>query len=199
LSHKEVAIIATNGALSNWRLVGKKCPVELHRIINWYVVNNPYLECKKFLPTKHSYYPPCIASSRTNTEFVDQYKGGIMLYHPVPNNRYKGLSESADFLIDDYRNPICAAIGLAYRMGVRKLLLFCCDNSFEEQRPASEKMDNGLWSYPQQFISQNIIDGNLFWLKESGVSIANHSSGKNFHHAPYITSEQVMEFFQDEE
>jgi hypothetical protein len=195
LPFKEVTIFAVNGALSNWKLVGKQS--ELQRAINWYVVNNPYPEVKKFLPTKHAYYPPCIASCRTHPEFTHQYKSGVMLYSPVPDSHYAGLF-SSEIMIDDYRNPICAAIGLAYQMGAKKIVLFCCDDSFAEERPASVRLENGLWSYPQQFISTNIIDGMLFWLKQAGISIVNCSSGRNLNNASYISAEQIMEFFKDD-
>jgi hypothetical protein len=196
LPFNEVSIFATNGALTRWQLVGKNS--ELQRAISWYVVNNPYPECLKFLPLKHSYYPPCIASNRTYPNFIEQYKGGSMLYCPVNSVCYSGLFRSMEFMVDDYRNPICAAIVIAYRMGVKKLLLLCCDDSFEAERPASEQLENGLWTYPQQLMSQNIIDGNLFWLKKAGVEIANCSSGKKFNNAIYITTEQITEFFNDE-
>jgi hypothetical protein len=197
LPFKDVAIFATNGALANWQLVGKSCPIELQRAITWYVVNNPYPECGRFLPSKHAYYPLCIASSRTNTEFIEKYKGSTTLYYPVNDVRYSGISNTADFSIDDYRNPICAAIGLAYRMGVRKLALFCCDDSFEKPRPASQQLENGLWTYPQQIVSQNVIDGNLFWLQKAGIEVVNCSSGKNLNHSTYIKPEQLVEFFKD--
>jgi len=196
---KEIAILAVNGALANWGLVGKNCPRELLRPINWYIVNNPYPECKKFLPVKHNYYPPCIASSRTNYEFASLYRGGTVVYYPVINEDYCGLTNSADFLIDDYRNPICAAIGLAYKMGAKKILLFCCDGSFESERPASQQLENGLWCYPQHLISQNIIDAILFWLKKVNISVADCSNGKKLENATYITSDKITEFFKNNE
>jgi hypothetical protein len=198
LPFKDVAIFATNGALANWQLVGKNS--DSQRAITWYVVNNPYPECKKFLPARHSYYPMCIASCRTNNEFVEKYKsrGSIVVYHPVNNTQYTGINANADFAIDDYRNPICAAIGLAYCMGVKKLALFCCDDSFEVSRPASQQLENGLWTYPQQIVSQNIIEGELYWLQKAGVKTANCSSGKNLSYSTYITPEQLVEFFKDE-
>ena len=199
LPYKEVAIFATNGALRNWRLVGKNCPVDKQRSINWFVVNNPYPECKKFLPNAHSYYPRCLASSRTNAEFIKQYKGDVVLYQPAPDDNYSGLFSNVEGVIDDYRNPICAAISLAYRCGVKKLALFCCDGSFADYRPAAEHLKNGLWCYPQQMISQRIIDANLYWLSQTGVKICDISSGIKYENAEYIPSEEILNFFNGDE
>jgi hypothetical protein len=198
LNFKDVAILATNNSLSQWKLVGNNCPTELKRAITYYIVNNPYPECTKFLPTKHNYYPSCVASCRTNSDFLNKYKGSVTLYHPVDNMYYSGVSNTADFSIDDYHNSICAAIGLAYKMNVQKLLLLGCDDSFKEKRSSSIQLENGLWTYPQQIFSQNIIDGNLFWLKNTGIEIANCSSGKNLLNATYIIPEHIEEFFKDE-
>ena len=195
LPYKDVIIFATNGSLREWRLVGKNAPIK--RSINWFVVNNPYPECKKFLPITHSYFPPCIASSRTNSQFIEQYKGDAILYQPAINENYSGNSSNMEGILDDYRNPICAAISLAYRFKVEKLLLFCCDYSFQDERPAAEKLDNGLWCYPQQKISQEIIDANLYWLQQSGVKIADCSSGNKFKNAEYIRLEEVPNFFSE--
>lgn len=197
LSYKEVAIIATNGALRDWKLVGQKAV--LKRAITWFVVNNPYPECKKFLPMFHSYYPRCLASSRTNTEFVDKYKGDVLLYQPPINEHYSGCFHGGDGIIDDYRNPICAAIGLVYRLGIQRLLLLCCDDSFSTEKPAAEQLENGLWCYPQQKISQRIIDANLYWLTQSGVQIADCSSGVKYENATYISVEEIPDFFKGNE
>jgi hypothetical protein len=196
LPFKDVAIFATNGALREWKLVGKNASVT--RSINWFVVNNPYSECKKFLPIHHSYFPPCLASSRTSTDFIQEYKGDVVLYQPAINDYYSGCLNSGEGIIDDYRNPICAAISFAYCCKVRKLLLFCCDNSFKDERPAAEKLENNLWCYPQQKFSQQIIDANLFWLKKAGVKVADCSSGIKYNNATYIKVEEVVNFFNKE-
>ena len=68
---KKVCIIAVNDTLSNWTLLNKISGVD--RSINYYVVNNPYEECINFLPKNHNYYPKCIASTRTNSDFLKFY------------------------------------------------------------------------------------------------------------------------------
>ena len=166
-------------------------------------MNNPYKECIKFLPTKHRYYPPCIASTRTNKQFLEQYIGSIRyLYQPVKDERYSGVSANSLWSVDDYRNPICAAINLAYRFKVENLLLLCCDDTLREHRPASNPTHDGYWRYPQQEISEAIIDANLYWLRKTEVNVAHHSAGSKYEHAPYIDLERIPEFFglhQDEQ
>ena len=97
--------------------------------------------------------------------------------------------------IDDYRNPVCAALGIAYRMNAKKIMLFCCDDSFVDERPAAEKLENGLWAYPQHKISYRIIDGIGYWLKEKEIGIMNHSSGIKYVNIPYISQENLLNYF----
>lgn len=191
----DVSVIATNKALSKWKLVGTSCPEKEKKAIAYYVVNNPYSEVDAFLPKENRYYPKCVASNRTNPAFLSNYRGNIFTYKPVVDQAYSGLPLEGDIMLDDYRNSICAAICMAYKFGVQKLLTFCCDDSFSQERAGSAKLENGLWSYPQHQMSHNIIDGNLYWLKTQGVDIKDHSSGPNFVNAEYITQEQIVSFF----
>jgi hypothetical protein len=104
--------------------------------------------------------------------------------------------------IDDYRNPICAAIGLAYRFGVQRLMLVCCDNSFDKPRDAAVQMKNGLWTYEQHLRSHDIIDANLYWLthqKDAEVKVADWSNGPEYVNATYISSAQeAIDFFKED-
>lgn len=187
---KNVAILAVNGALKKWSIYEK-------RSINFYVINNPYKESQNYLPKR--YFPTCIASTRTNKEFLSNYLGNKYLYVPTPEESLASyFSSSAIWHVDDYRNPICAAIGLAYKFGVEKLLLFCCDDSFSGERPSAEELPNGLWQYPQHNISQSVIDSNLYWLKNQknkNLKIGNHSSGRDYNNASYIEADEILNFF----
>ena len=193
LSRKDVAIIGVNRSLANWQLLGEN---PLKRAMNWYLVNNPYAECRKFLPTTHRYFPKCIASNRTSLEFTKRYEGNTYLYAPVPSKHYSGPTPDSMPFVDDYRNPICAAIGVAWSMGAKKLMLFCCDDTFEDERPGAMQLENGFWSYPQQQTSRRVIDGLSYWLKREGVEIADCSHGTKLENAVYISEEEDMkEFF----
>ena len=98
-------------------------------------------------------------------------------------------------VLDDYRNPVCAAISYCVKRGVKKLALFCCDESFEDERPSAQRMGNGLHQYPQQVKSQKIIDKQLYWLRSRGVEIVDCSSGVEYENAAYIEAEDLPNFF----
>jgi hypothetical protein len=151
------------------------------------------------LPKKNSVLPKCIASPRTNHEFLENYRGTKMRYYPVNEHDYKTLGEKeVRWQIDDYRNAICAAIGLSYKFGVEKLLLLCCDDSFKDSREGSIQLENGLWIYPQHQIAHELIEANLHWLSSQNykeISIKNFSSGPNYNNAPYIEEDNIASFF----
>lgn len=186
----DVCVLAINGALKNWKLIGK-------RAINAYVINNPYGEATTFLP-KHKYYPVCISSMRTNAKFTKSYLGDVYVYCPTPE-RVFGSEYNEKYFVDDYRNPVCAALGLAYQFGAEKVMLMCCDDSFEEKRDFAVQLKNGLWTYPQHVRSEGIIDANLYWLtnqENREVQVVNYSSGGDYIHATYINDEKdAISFF----
>jgi hypothetical protein len=188
-------IIATNGALAEWKLMESERTTR--RNISFYLVNNPYANCLHYLP-RSKYAPICIASSRTNPEFLESYQNNVYLYRPTHNQLYSGPRMGGSVYIDDYRNPICAAIHLAHKFQVKKILLFCCDDSFAEERPAAVKLENGLWTYPQQIMGQQIIDGMLYWMKQKGVKTGCCGSGINHNNATYIPDSKLHEFFKEE-
>ena len=197
LPYDSIKIIGTNGSLSRWNMVGSSAKVK--RAMSFYVVNNPYEECCSYLPKKHSYYPNLISSLRTNKYFINEYKGDMFFYRPSNDLDYSSPPNMLNLYLDDYRNPICAALSLSYKLGAKKILLFCCDDAFEDERPNSIKMENGLYQYPQQIMSQNIIDKQIYWLKNNGIKIFDHSSGIKYEHAEYINQEHMLSFFQSSE
>jgi len=188
-----ITILGVNGSLSKWDLSHR-------RNMGFYIVNNPYPECMSYIPTKHKYFPRCVASTRTYPEFISEYLGYLSTYVPTPQVDYQTPTRFAAYKIDDYRNPICAAISLAYKFGVQRLLLCCCDDSFEDSRPAAVQLENDLWTYPQQIMSHNIIDSHLHWLSTQGIKVGNYSSGPKYVNAEYITLEEgLLNFFTEEE
>jgi hypothetical protein len=190
LPQDRITVIGTNKSLSKWKMP---------RRMDWFVANNPYEECMSMTP--NGYYPRGIFSCRTNPEFVSRYRSRSVVYTYVPVGDGKFSSNYFSYPqwhIDDYRNPICAAISLSFRWGVQKLLLFCCDDSFKDERPGAEQLDNDLFQYPQQNIPHGILEGMMYWLvsqKHVQVQIANHSSGREYRNAPYINEEQMLKFF----
>ena len=182
----DVTIIGVNETISHWNI---------ERKMDYYVVNNPYKECMNFIPDRMKIFPRLIASTRTYPEFIDKFGNMSYLYSPTTDYFYSGYKVESDYFVDDYRNPICAAIGLSYKFEVKKLLLFCCDNAFGENRPGAEKLPNELWMYPQQKIAHNLIDGNLYWLKNSKIKLGYYSKGLEYKHAEYIKEEDLVKFF----
>jgi hypothetical protein len=92
-------------------------------------------------------------------------------------------------------NPVCASIVLAYKFGVKRLMLFCCDGAFAEERPGAEKLPNGKWIYPQQRMGHSVVDGTLHWYAQQKVKLRDHSSGPEYNDTHYISEDEVVGFF----
>lgn len=185
-----ICIIAVNKALKKW-------PIAQEKPINFYLINNPYKEAVYFLPTK--YFPACIASTRTNFNFLSNYPGVKYVYEPTPEKGF-GYQKHEKYFIDDYRNPISAALNIAFRFGSKKVMLIGCDNSFPEKREGAVELLNGLKTFPQHIRNQEIIDAQLFWLMSVGVKISDYSSGLEYKHAAYIKDEEeALSFISEDE
>ena len=194
---QDISVIAVNKALALWELVGNNCEENKKKAIAYYVINNPYKEAELFLPKKKSYYPKCLTSCRTFPGFLKLYNGPIYSYTPVPEIGYGGIF-SGGLMIDDYRNPICAAINFSKILGAKKVMLMCCDNSFKDNRPGSQLLENGLFCYPQQIFSSNTIDACCYWMVKNEIMMGDFSSGKKMKNAQYISNEmEMLEFFKD--
>lgn len=183
---ENVIVMGVNDVLNGWTS---------RKRINYYVVNNPYENCVNYLPRQQNLWVRCVASKRTNHEFLERYKGLLYQYTPVRDGFYSGLNEPSDYQVDDYRNPICAALGLSYRFKVRKVLLFCCDEGYTTERPGTVATGGGLWSYPQQALAQKLIDGNLYWLAKSGVQVGHYPDVAIYANSKPVPEEGIAAFF----
>lgn len=183
---KDTCVIAVNNSLKEWELLAKIS--NMNRIINYYLVNNPYEECLNYLPINHSYYPKCIASTRTNSKFLDSYKGNKFLYCPTTNYSFSSLFNYNNKL-DDYRNVICSALDLSFKFKASKIFLFCCDESFDKEKPGSLKLKNNLYYYPQQILSEQIIGNMCYWLKNKKIEIYNYSSGGTINNTIHLEND----------
>ncbi len=187
---KTTTIIGVLGSLNKW---------SIKKSMDYYLINNPYPTSMKYFNRRSRSMPKCIASLKTNSNFLYNYRGTIYKYMPVHESEYNSKFEKEISLkIDDYRNPICGAIQIAYEFGATKILLFCCDDSFEGERPSSMKLKNGLYQYPQQEIAHGIIDAQMYWLKNikyEEIQIFDHSSGATYENATYIAEDDIVKMF----
>lgn len=198
LPSRSVKVIGVNGSLARWSMVGDAAPVK--RTMTFYVVNNPYPECMAYLPRSHRYYPNIVASTRTNPKFLSEYRSQPYLYRPTPDADYSGFAAGdVNAVLDDYRNPVCAAVSLAAKRGAKRILLLCCDESFEDERPGAERMPNGLFQYPQQIKCQRVVDRQAYWLGAAGIRVGDCSSGVEMRNATYIKPEGIANFFDKDE
>ena len=188
---REIKIIAVNGALANWPIT--------ERFPNYYLINNPFIEAMKFFPRKLKTHPSCIASTKTYSDFLKSYRGVVLTYTPVDETYYKcRRSREPIFEIDDYRNPICAALSICNKFFSSKILLLCCDNSKTVFKEGMTKLENGLFHYPQNEIASGIIDGMAYWFSKNSfknTEIADCSSGEKYSLIPYIQAEDISSFF----
>lgn len=192
---KDTMIIGTNRVLREWSLVGEKLKPSERRGINFYVINNPYNDCSNFLPLSN-YYPRCISSIRTNHKFVKEYKNDVLFYAPQRQENFSVIEKGME-RIDDYRNPICAAINLSWVFEAKKILLLFCDDSFIDNKQGSVKLENGMYCYEQQITAQKIIDSMCYWLRSKNIKIGYNSCGKKMKNAEYINLESINDFFKE--
>lgn len=183
---EDVTIIGVNGVMHNWNNKNK---------MDYYLCNNPSKESINFL---NKYYKPnkIIASEKAYYEFVDVVKkSGITTYKYSPTSDEKFGLEYCKGFIDDYRNPICSAISIAYKLGCRKICLIGCDNSFKVDKPNSIKLENGLYTYSHHLFVSNIINEMFYWLDRNGVICGNASNGPKIENAKQIKIEELNDFF----
>ena len=185
----QICIVGVNGSLKKWKN---------NKSLNYYVVNNPYDECLNYLPASNKTLPKCIASNKTNHIFLERYNGIKYKYYPTNEEKVNfGNTRENVYQVDDYRNPICASINLAYRFRCKKLLLLSCDDSFTEEKPGSIKLENELYCYPQQIMASEIIDSCLYWIKDN-IEIKYYSHSKKLKNAEYIDLLDMPKFLHNE-
>ena len=110
--------------------------------------------------------PQLIASRRTHHPFLRGYQNNMYMYDPVPDEFYQSsTAKDSPAYLDDYRNPICAAISFANFLNVQNIFLLGCSYAYGENRPGTIKVGENAYQYPQQQLGDKIIDLNLFWYK----------------------------------
>lgn len=188
---KNKFIILTNNSLKKWD--------NLKVLPDLFIENNPFKECLNNISQK--FYPNCLLSTRVNNRFLDFYKyKNINFYHPTPLENYNPISKNDDSKhLDDYRNPICAAISYSYFCNAKNIFLIYCSEAFEKEKSGTVLHNDGMhYQYEQNKLSDKIIDHMLFWLKKknNNFKIFQHGLEKTFNFASYISNEQLTEFLK---
>lgn len=182
-------IILTNSALKFWDAK--------NYLPSLYVVNNPYKESLSYINRR--LFPRLLASTKTYPEFFKYYNlnAGLYLYHSTPQTNYKSPTKS-DYsnYIDDYRNPICAALVNCFYGNAKNIFLMSCSEGFNENKNGSILV-GGVYQYPQQIIADQIINNNIFWIKKNKpeTNINYFGINKSFNFAKYITEEELKEYY----
>jgi hypothetical protein len=181
----DVVVIGVNGTLNRW---------DNSRRMNYYVINNPYEDSLFYLQNAKT-LPKCIASTRTYSGFLKDYKSMIYTYAPVTDEVYSGVVGETNSFVDDYRNPICAAISLSYKFKVKKLMVMSLAELYDEERPGTQKTTDGLWIYPQQKTALSLIDANFCWLQKAKIDVGYNDKGSDYKFATYISTDMTRRFF----
>ena len=182
---EDTCVIAVNQALRLWQSIV---------FPEYYLICNTTDAAMSYLPKKQ--FPKLIASRRTYHNFVKNYRNIIYLYDPSPDFTYQSpYTKEALLLVDDYRNPICAAIGLAYFMKASKIFLAYCSHAYKEPRDGTEKLEEGIYQYPQQRLGDKIVDGNLLWYRENFPDVSIYHTGikNSFMFAKYLSSSEFTD------
>lgn len=184
-------IILTNNSLKKWD--------NLKVLPDLFVENNPFKEALNNISYK--YYPNCLISTRTFYQFVNNYKyKNINLYNPTPLEFYNPITKIDDSkYLDDYRNPICAAINYSYLCNAKNIFFLYCSEAFEEEKPATILHNDGIhYQYQQNKLSEKIIDSMIFWIRKNNKScnVFYHGLDKTFKFASYIEKEDLIKILK---
>lgn len=178
-------VIAVNNAMRFW---------ESNRFPDFFLVNNPFDNI--FSQTPKAGSPKLIASRRANNKFVANYRNIKYFYDPTCDVKYQSpIAKNTSAYIDDYRNPVCAALGCAFLFQAKNIFLAFCSNAYKAERPGCEQIDENFWCYPQQILANKIINTYLFWNKFANTNNNLFYVGiKNcFSFAKYLEKEEFIQ------
>lgn len=185
ISQKKV-VLAVNNSLRFW---------ESHKIPQYFLINqlNP--------PTNLKYLPILIASKRCNHEYIKKYRNMKYFYTNTPSYLFSSPAvKETTFFIDDYRNPICAAINCAVYFGAKRIFLSFCSEGYDSYKEGMERLNESAFIYPQQKLANDIVNKNIFWHKIYDNQIEFFYTGikKSFSFAKYLEHEDFLSVINDE-
>jgi hypothetical protein len=183
-----VCLIVVNQAARLW---------ECSRLPDFFLINNPSKLCMTSYPTR--IFPQLIANKRTNNEFIKRYPNIVYFYDSVPDSYYQSVvnGDSADH-IDDYRNPICAAIGIINRFAKGNIFLAFCSSAYSNKRDGMIEVSPEIYQYEPQRTADQLIDANLFFYKfgrpNSNIFYTGYKN--NFKFAKYVDLPELIGYLK---
>jgi len=175
---EDFCVIAINNTMRFWQAI---------KLPDFFLVTNPFENI--FSQTPEKAFPKLIASRRANNKFVSFYRNIKYFYDPACDSKYQSpISKDAVQFIDEYRNPVCAALGCAYYFNAKNIFLAYCSDAYKEMRPGCDKISDGIFCYPQQILANKIINANIFWNKLSNTNNMIYYTGikNSFTFAKYL-------------
>ena len=184
---KNKFIILTNNSLKKWN--------NFNVLPDLFVENNPYKNALNNINSK--IFPNCLLSNRIYPEFVKMYKyKNINFYNPTPSSKFNSTSENEiSNYLDDYRNPICAAINYCFLCNVENIHLLYCSEGMVKEKSASLLHNDGIhYQYYQNKLSDKIINGMIFWYRKNkkNSNIFYHGLDKSIKFGSYIQKEDLI-------
>jgi hypothetical protein len=188
---KNKFIILTNNSLKKWN--------NFKVLPDLFIENNPYKNSLNNINPK--IFPNCLLSKRIYPEFINSCKSkNISFYDPIPSLNFNSMYKNEiNAYLDDYRNPICAAINYCFLCNAKNINLLYCSEGMDKERPASYLHNDGIhYQYNQNKLSDKIINGMIFWYKKTKQysNIFYHGLNKSFKFGSYIQQEDLIENFK---
>lgn len=157
---QDICVIALNKTMQFW---------EAEKFPDFYLVSNPSETVMPDMPQKA--FPKLISSRRACHKFVQNYRNIKYFYDPTCDEKYQSpISKKSGMYIDEYRNPICAALNCAYNFGARNFYMAYCSDAYKVERPGTVQIAENAFSYPQQILANKIVNANIFWNKISNMN-----------------------------
>jgi hypothetical protein len=174
LNSQNYFIICLNTTLSLWE--------NKNRTPDLFLNNNSTKDCLRHANNKISV--PCVCSTRVNMDFYKEHRGPIRRYGITESlNLHFDRLPGQTIRLDEYRNPVCAAVHLCWVNNIKNIILVGCTNGTIEEKMGTIKYGN-LYKLPSQKISDEIIDAMLMWYisanKEATICSIGETNSFNF-------------------
>lgn len=157
---------------------------------------NFYLTNSFTKPSGMLFQPRLICNQRMDYDFLKSYRNNKFVYSPTPNYKFSSPNSLDEtYFIDEYRNPICAAINCAYKFRASRIFLAFCSEGYEKYKDGMVECDNNIYLYPQQKMANDIINHMIFWYRYSNPNSKIFYTGlkNSFSFAKYLHINDFIE------